>query len=448
MGATRTAFALCCAFAAVLLGTTGCGSSSAVAAAADVAPSPVVVADLSTGTNPYHEVFRRPSWTAHPSTVIPGFPADAPALPLTLGPDLQADLKADADLWKNMKTGVVYWIPGTNLLYVHTRYKDQAFPSAPHDAPAYATGDHGSESSGVMAQTCRTCYVLIVSDPEAGFTYALDYITKNLPWVDVASSTQFTVYVSPASSVVVVNDVLISPLTGPVSEYALAAKQLADSGRLYFIASGDSPTSLINYPLPTPTTANGLPPWFTLVGGAYPECHDAELMSGSPTEFVSDYNAQTPAPDATSGFTTQAGTSYSTPKVAALFGETLGIVRRSLGDRRAAGVYWAGPAQNSAFLADGELSREDLYSAFAAAGELFSTAQASVPCQGAIGYPIPVTPTPWLQMGWGYVGQDQAELAASLILGRAAAPSKPADQAAYMRAYMSARVIYATPAGP
>jgi hypothetical protein len=406
----------------------------------------VVVADLSTGANPYHEVFRRPTWTAHPSTVIPGFPFDAPALPLTLGPDLQTDLEADAELWKNMMPGVVYWIPGTNLLYVHTRYQDDAFPGAPHDTPAYSTDNHGVLSSGVVAATCKRCYVLIVADPEGGFTYSLNF-TKNLPWVDFASSTQQSFNVAAQSVVVIVNDVLINPLTGPISEYATAAKEWAESGRLYFIGSGDTPSSLVNYPVPTPTTDNGLPPWFTVVGGVHPDCGAVELMSGSPNEFVSSYSVPTPTLNATTGFTTEAGTSFSTPMVSALFGETLRIVRETLGDIRTSGMYWSGQVQTSDFLSDGQLSREDFYQAVAEAGRLFSSSDYKLPC-AELGYPIPSGPKPWLEMGWGYVGPQEAALAADLLLGRALPPVKPDEQKSYMNSYLSARAIYATPAGP
>jgi hypothetical protein len=76
--------------------------------------------DLDTGINPYHVTFRDPSPRAqqHPSTYIPGYPADAEALPITLTePDYARAVRRDCEtIWKNVKPGRLYWFPGTKIV--------------------------------------------------------------------------------------------------------------------------------------------------------------------------------------------------------------------------------------------------------------------------------------------------------------------------------------------
>lgn len=107
---------------------------SAAAAPAQTGPEPrVVIAHIDTGINPYHEIFRDPSPLAqqHPSTYIPGYPADAVALNLTFTkPTWQENFAADKAIWDGLLTqwqdgtklrpnpmvGKVFWIPGTKII--------------------------------------------------------------------------------------------------------------------------------------------------------------------------------------------------------------------------------------------------------------------------------------------------------------------------------------------
>lgn len=387
-------------------------------------PDPTaVIADLSTGTNPYHEVFRRPLWTRHPSTVIPGFPADAPALPLSFGDDLEANLEKDRELWLALQPGVVYWIPGTNLLYARTRYFSDVTPELPGQPTSgqspYELANHGTLTAGVIAAACPQCYLLIVSDPEGGSAYSLDYAAGHAAWIDVATSTQQLVLSTDVDYVPGIFQQLLG-------EYAAAARRWTDLGRIFFNASGNNPV----------TDSINLTPDFTLVGGAYAACRGAELQAGRPAEFVAEYVAEAPASNSTTGFETHSGTSFSAPLAASHFAQALRQVRGVLGDRRSAGTYWAGPAQSSAPLADGVLDRAELYDSFAQVAELFTAAEFSGPCGNA---GIPVSAMPWLDLGWGYVGSDQAAAAAALILGNQTAPAKPAAQAQFMQAWLALR---------
>jgi len=396
-----------------------------------------VVADLSgVGVNPYYPEFRRPGWTMHPSKSIPGFPKDAPALPLTLGPDFAANLAADQAAWAAYQPGVVHWVPGTNLLLLTTR--------SPEGVPGYEgvhTGyveagpnapGHSLQTATVISRTCAECYVLIVQDVENIDGESLQRIASSLPWVDVVQSTSFS--------------------GGGSGAYPAATRALRDSGRMFVTGTGNTFVTGVNtYP------DINLPPWVFLVGGAQdfdPEsglaCNATYADAGRPAEVVGNYAWILPS---NTDMTTQywlTGTSYASPQVAAEFGRVLIGVRRALGDRRAAGAVWAGPAVADTVLDDGRLTGEEVRRVLTSTATLFATQDFNPEC--AVGtaasfalrnlqieVPLPVSPTPWVELGWGFVGAGAADLAVDVITGNAPPPAKPAEAARYMDAFMALR---------
>ena len=90
------------------------------AAAQEGAAGDAVVAFVDTGINPYHQVFRDDSPRAyqHPSTYIPGYPADAIALDVTLSlTDWAKAVRADCEsVWKTIVPNQLYWFPGTKIV--------------------------------------------------------------------------------------------------------------------------------------------------------------------------------------------------------------------------------------------------------------------------------------------------------------------------------------------
>lgn len=109
------------ALAAIL---SGCVASPpedtmAPATAASSSAARVVIAHVDTGINPYHAAFRdeSPLAYAHPSTYLPGYPADAPALNLSLHEvDIETAFAKDEAVWASVESGVMYWIPGTRIV--------------------------------------------------------------------------------------------------------------------------------------------------------------------------------------------------------------------------------------------------------------------------------------------------------------------------------------------
>ncbi|MGH2729332.1 MAG: S8/S53 family peptidase, partial [Actinomycetota bacterium] len=81
--------------------------------------SPIaVVALIDAGINPYSSAFRDTSPLAykHPSTYIPGYPKDTPTLRLSLDIPYEKAVEQDADVWKLVTPGTLYWIPGTRIV--------------------------------------------------------------------------------------------------------------------------------------------------------------------------------------------------------------------------------------------------------------------------------------------------------------------------------------------
>jgi hypothetical protein len=429
-------------WAAVCPLATGAVSDSDSASVAPTRAS-AVVADISPGTNPYHEVFRRPGWTEHPCTVIPTLPCDMPAMPLTLGDDYTASLQADLDsgLWDSYERGVVHWVPGTNLLLLTLRSWEQDIPDL-KDGHGGVNAFHGLGTSGSIAQGCPDCYVLVVQDRSSNDGEPIRHIAANLPWVDFVASTNI-----PG-----VDD-------GTYNRYAAATFDLAATGRLFFAAAGNYVvTGATGYQPPAEQTMLGydLPPWVVLVGGSYKSapltsggyevCNAVASLAGRPPEIMGEYAQWLPAVESVRGYKIWRGTSFATPQVAARYAHALIEVRRRLGDTRAPNALWAGEPRPTPYLADGRLHASELRHVLSRTAQLYDTTAARPKCIARQKpYSVPASLTPWVDLGWGYLGTAEAEQGAAVITGEASLPKKPAAAEKHMALLLRARqLVYPT----
>lgn len=89
---------------------------------AESAKIPVLVGVGDTVINPYHETFRRPTWTDHPCLRWPSIDCAMPALDLTFDEGLSYEevVQRDARVWTSIVPGTWYWIPGTAFVAVMT----------------------------------------------------------------------------------------------------------------------------------------------------------------------------------------------------------------------------------------------------------------------------------------------------------------------------------------
>lgn len=250
----------------------------------DSASGPIsVVALIDSGINPYAPAFRDSSGLAykHPSKYIPGYPKDAIALRLSIGKPFEKAMKLDAEVWKSVLPGKLYWIPGTRFIGAisfgagGTRCPVVEMPPA----NAVSTGeceehrildDHGhgtmtaSRAAGSPSSLAPTARIVAIEGLGAkGVRWAADQ-----GWIDVQSNSWVNL-VPP-------------PIPGATTEaFAYAAGR-----HLTLAASGNGAAYLAGF-APTPTyLLSTAPPGVILVGG-----HDngkMTLWSGAPPHVVAD----------------------------------------------------------------------------------------------------------------------------------------------------------------
>lgn len=448
----RAAVALACA----LLSLSACsGGSQDEAAPKAKLRAGAVVADISPGTNPYHEAFRRPGWTKHPCKVIPAIPCDLTELDLTLGDDYAANLAADAGVWASYEPGKVYWVPGTNLLLLTLRSVAPVLCPAAcnmHDGYGGTDAYHGIATSGAMAMACQDCYVLVIQDAPTADGAAVEHVATELPWVDFVASTTLSGTGNPGGVI----DGTLWDWNLLMPSYQQSTRDLSASGRMFFAATGNFAAGGM---MPDPIQGYDYPPWVVAVGGMaagnpFPDavektCNAIDVLSGVPAEMLGEFSQNLPLGESIDGYDIKSGTSYSAPQLAARFGQALANVRSELGDTRAPGALWAGKATGSGALADGELTAEEMRNAFAATARYVAPTDFNPGCIAELAQrdPVlsvvtpkrPVTATPWVEMGWGYVGAEEAVGAADVILGRSSAGQKPAAAVTFMDGFMAAR---------
>jgi len=399
-----------------------------------------VVADISAGTNPYHEVFRRPTWTQHPCTVIPGFPCDAPALNLTLGDDYAADLAADQAIWSQYRPGTIYWVPGTNLLLTTMRSWD-GFGLDIHNGYGGKDVFHGLGTSSAAAIACPACYVLVIQDSNSIDGVPIQYVADHLPWVDFVVSTNVPGPVGSQQAF--------------IEHYAAATRALADSGRIFFAATGDIVTFATDVRIGPPPTEYDAPPWVVMVGGAYEDlgalsdgyytaCHATDAQAGRPADFAAEFLQLVAAVETVHGYTWFAGTSGSAPQLAGRFAQALRGLRAAKGDHRGPGLLWTGTPIASPALKDGKLTAEEMRTAFAGAARYWHGREIDAACAGYVATfelgltPMPVA-LPWANFGWGYVGRQETDDSLSILLGTKIPLAKPLQATDFMNAFMLAR---------
>ncbi len=414
----------------------------------------VVVASIDRGWNPYHEAFQRPNWDHHPSEAVPELPEDTPSLELTFGDDYQENLNADQETLENLDHDQVYWVEGTNLLFWD---RSDKHPSDDDWEPSTGQRLHGTGASAAVATACEACYVLVVIDPLSGDGETVEDIALNKTWVNFVSMTSMPGSQLPGEEFGPTERPYLP--NGERSQLAAATRTLHGEGGLFFAASGNTPVTVDNevfYP------GYNLPPWVVDVGGVHSQCQGSEPGAGSPAELVGDFAQDLPSWDAANGTDRYVGTSFATPQVAGTFGETLARVLEDAGTGEEAGeALWSGESREG-LLEDGLLTSEELREALSLSASYFETAdfradcleedgQALVSCatQADIGCTeaalnnlrksSPVSPSPWVEMGWGYPGPEAVEKAVGFILGEAEEPEKPEEAHAWMEAYRDTR---------
>lgn len=358
-----------------------------------------------------------PEWEVHPCKRMTGLSCDIPVLELTS--DDGTSVKTD---FAGYTVDVVHWVRGTNtLLYTHRPWPDVQ--------NGIGANFHGSATHGAVSDACPACYVLVVQDYMSIDGEMLRIMAEELPWVDFVTQTNFP---GPPE------------LPGGSPSYTEASRVFADRGRIAFFAAGNTPVAGfggLGFPFPFMDMA--FPPWQVMVGGAHSACHGTELNAGKPNDFVGNYTQALPALDSSTERLLTSGTSFATPHVAGAFGQALFEIRAQLPPRDSLDGLWNGAPQAGTYLADGRLDPSELREAMGRAATYFSPTQFepfNCPYQTAFGNPLPASPTPWVEMGWGFLGAPESSRVADAVLGSGTLAEKPLAATSYMAALESARM--------
>ena len=407
-----------------------------------------VVAVIDTGINPYHDAFRdeRPIAYVHPSKYIEGFPRSAQALRLTLDEaDYWKAFTDDCDEWEKVKTGKLYWIPGTKIVGAITfDESDQPINCQVRQQPPARILDDGAHGTMTASRAvadeygaCSECRVVAIQ----GFTTkSVDWAAKNASWIDAQSNSwgPFLPVWTPQDPL----DLWNTP--GFVRSVEAAAKK-----HLSFWASGNGTLTRFGA-VGHPTLIDPrMTPSIVMVGG-----HDSgyiNLWPDFPPHVVSDscnsmaaYHDDVAKADDTVG----SGTSSATPFAAGGAVKILLEARRILGDDSTGvhdGVVATGPKGlvSSGPLRDGRFTMNEWKDVvFKTASERpRATDPDGSTCtlvQGLVIYGT--TPVPWesvpeqypeyLHIGYGAVDRPSIGLAFEVLRGTEELPDR-SDTDAY-----------------
>lgn len=387
-------------------------ATTAAVGSADAGDAPPpVIAYLDTGINPYHEAFRAPNWTDHPSTYIPGYPEDAQALNLTLDADsFEEAWEADQDAWAAVEKRQLYYVPGTRIVGMIS-FKTTNTTGAPE---LYDTAGHGTmvadAGSGEPRGTAPDSAIVMIQGGDGEHEWVRDE-----RWIDVLSRSLGR---------------FAGVSAGPVDGWWRPSHEIAEGGRSVVQAGGNGP---VNGGVVNILGADAGPPWVFTVGqalgqGSRYSQHRACEMCSRPWEAMAVGPGRYAVTDSFDETEQAAGTSFAAPKVAGYLARLVADARERLGDtgnvHTHPGVYARAdgdtPLPDRGPLADGVLNRteaEDAVRRTAASLEV-RFGQLSGPHPGEASY--------WYQ-GYGLVNDTTHDHARRVLLGDEPMPDRPRD---------------------
>lgn len=381
----------------------------AIPSVATQGPTRPVVAVVDTGINPYHEVFERPELSTDTLPARIQAPTDGALLsaPITFEDSLATSLASDASLWAQVPDERLVHFEGTNVLGY--QLGETNLPQA----PILDGAGHGTSVAHAVVRESPEAIVVMVTGPnyDDGVAWAAQQ-----DWIDVISLSW-----GPAVNAAGVLEPHAFGFTTPT-----VTRQAHDAGKLVVTASGNDPTATL-----TDTTTG--PPWVHAVSGAQPDTNARAGMSGNLIDTVANWT-QTLADHETRNETRSAsGTSFATPTTAGIAAQILHETRRELG-------HEAGIQQGALVDVDGvRLTSSHLRDALNRSAVYWETTDYGGP--GDPGPSVPVAPTPWASMGWGYLDGSRVATAVDGLTG-GELPTKSTQAQAWMDQHQQARETY------
>ena len=358
-------------------------------------PPHVVVGDIDSGINVYHERFAG----TIPDSLLATF-ADAASgeLPrrvtLSQAGDFEARLEADQKtVWDGLERGVLYYFEGTRVLGISFLDDDQ------DENPIldFPDGSHGTATSGSVFDANPEAILVMVEGVGNG---PGELWAMGQPWIDVTTMSYGPVGSPPSSAL---------EETG-----THAATRLGWRGGKLPVGAADNTPSL------APNDATAGPPWVIGVAGDHVETQCRDHVSGTFPDVTANFTQTLPDADSIDARHQTSGTSFATPTTAGTLSRIVLEVRKAWG--HAGGIADGALAVSP----DGQrMTNAGVRDAMNQTAYYFEAAD----CEPAPGSSAPVNPVaPWLQMGWGHVGPEIVEPAVAHLLGTAVAEGR--DQGA------------------
>lgn len=374
--------------------------------------SHVVVADIDTGINVYHERFAYPLDPIY-ADLRPLFAEFVDAttgqppieVTLSMSGSFEERLEADQAIWDSLQRGVLYYFVGTRVMGIS--FESDAGDENP--ILDYPDGSHGTATAGAVVDANPSAFVVLVEGVGNG---AGELWAMQQPWIDVT-----TMSYGPVGS----------PPTSALEETGTHAATRAGwtAGKLT-VGAAD------NTPAPAPNDQTAGPPWVIGVAGDHVETHCRDHVSGNFPDVTANFTQSLPTADSIDERRTTSGTSFATPT-------TAGTLSRAVQQLRDIWQHEGGITDGALAIGpDGQrLTNWDVRAAMNATAYYFD----ATACQPGPGSSTPVNPAaPWAQMGWGHVGPEIVQPMVELLKNGTLEPTGKDQAAIFQEALFDYRV--------
>lgn len=373
----------------------------------DRLPPHVVVGDIDTGINVYHERFAGTIPDALLATFVDASTGQLPRrIQLAQTGDFETRLEADqARVWDTLERGVLYHFEGTRVLGI-SFLDDDADENPILDFP---DGSHGTATAGSVFDANPEAIVVMVEGVGSG---PGELWAMGQPWIDVTTMSYGPVGSPPTSS---------TEETG-----THAATHAGWRGGKLPVGAADNTPSL------APNDATAGPPWVIGVAGDHVETHCRDHVSGTFPDVTANFTQTLPDADSVDARHQTSGTSFATPTTAGTLSAIVLEVRKAW--NHTGGIIEGALAVSPA---GDRLTNAGVRDAMNSTAYYFETAD----CEPAPGTSTPVNPVaPWLQMGWGHVGPEVVATTVAVLLGAQAEVGKDSGAVAFQEALYDYRV--------
>lgn len=386
----------------------------------------VVIAVPEAGVNIYHSEFQDPT-AVLPSDIVDAGTGQPPIhVKLSTNGTYDERVRKDEALLSSLEPNKLYWFEGTRILGYSVEKPGQSKPHFLGD-PFHGTGvvsaiRHVSKDAWIVMVEAVGDATVSITDPYPQATAALRWMADQ-PWIDIVSSS-YGLPVDP-------------PYVWEFFGFDKASQALVLAGKPFVNAAG-------NDPQPAFLGGTSGPPWVIAAGGVEPLTHGDYPDAARMTDVVSD-DAQFLADwRSTDNYSYYSGTSFSAPRVAANMASALLQLRRDAG--------YSGGLNNGVLCPcfGKNITDRDVREALNVSATYWNTTDydpTNIPSGDPL-YPlfyatVPILPEPWLQMGWGYVGNETWRSMVAYLEGSVHI-TKPAEASNYMAIQQGIREAYWT----